>query len=687
MESNKSAKGRENLRREPLTLRIPTPLSKSNFNFIEHFFQILWTNVIFVPITIYAEHTHSRYRRRINQNDYESNYIQDVPETSSAKYSSFIINADDAYTASPSPAESMTTYMTYNERQSPSSTYQQKMLSSNFKHYSPNTNLERKFTGKESRYEEENYNPNNEKEYGYILTAGGKENIYEEDIANGYKPQEFKVSYPEKFELERNGEQKPTTYTSGKKVSNYEKSFNKYRYSHSSEDNSANSDTRSQPKPNKQNYPKDTPKARSFSSELQNYPQHQQGQKYAEDFGQKTQTWKQIGPNVEISSSADNNPTYARAPEGNERPRKTYKKRKNTSMKGTRTGFSMAPQHALYVANNIQNLKPIDGMFDHGNVLKQSDKFDINDAMTNELEKEAKKAAEHKIRTKQESPKDQPYNFESPGYQNFQFYNPPLPQPIYNVPTPFQSNKIGFPMAGVGLSKGFIRYIDVEMNSSGAKKTIPALIIPLSQEQLNSPLFNPDALTAAYMNNIDLMNFKSKPVTFPYDIVNTKFNQNDVNGGLQYDNYQFQNFFPYQFKTTPNAEENYNPFLNFQNQNIIPRYNFNLNPLSPPSPPPTNVDTKPTPDASYSTQSFYQNEDQSNANLPFSIIIPNKKSNPAPSSDNARTDFKASEYYEEPNEESKYLSPSETNFFSSVTDPKENRNSSQSFEKSEARRN
>ncbi|XP_065213785.1 uncharacterized protein LOC135840954 [Planococcus citri] len=679
---------------------------------------ILWTNVIFVPLPIYAEHIHSRYRRRINQHEYENNHIQDVPESSSASYSSFIINADDAYTPSPTPQprESMTTYMTYNERQSPSASYVEKTVSSNYKHQLPTgANLERAFSDTESRYKGDRYTAN-EKDHNYILTASGKENIYQEDGRdNGNEPREFQVSYPGKFESERIAEQKPTFATS-KRVSNYEKSYNKYRFSYSN--NGAGEDdkhVKQEARPFKheasgQRTSKDALKARSYNSEIQNYPpQYQQNLKFAEDYGQKTPVaWKQLGPNVEISSSADTPTTYIRqspspSPNGkDQRPRKMYKKRKNNAnVKNTRNAYlapqpQPQPQHALYVANNLPNIKQFKTIFDHNGVLKQSDKFEAGDAMTNEAEKEnialvSKK--EHKVRIKQESPKEQqPYNYETPNVQSYQFYNPPVgpvaAAPFYNIPTPFQSNKLPFP--GVGLSKGFIRMIDVETNSNGDKKTIPALIIPLSQEQLSSPLFNPDSAASAYMNTLEIANPKPKSIPFPYELVNAKYIQNDQNLGAAFDNYQqFQNYYPYQLRNNQNVDENnYNPL--FYNtaayQGLLPKYAYNLN--IPASTPPTNeLKTAPNVGAYPTQPAYYPNEDQ-RSNLPYSIVIPNKKANVQTPSENARTDdFKPSEYYEDPNDESQYLAPSETNFVPAVVDPSENhtRNSSKSFDQSDLR--
>lgn len=626
-----------------------------------------------------------------------------MPESSSTSYSSFIINADDAYTPSPTPKESMTTYMTYNERQSPSANYVEKTLSSNYKHQAANagTNLERAFSNAESRYKGEKYTPN-EKEYNYILTASGKENIYEEDKgAKGYDPREFQISYPENFDSERIAEQKPT-FTTTKRLSNYEKSYNKYRFSYSNGAPADDKHAKPESRPFKQELhgqrTKDAPKARSYNSEIQNYPQYQQNHKFAEDYGQKTPVaWKQLGPNVEISSSADT-PTYVRPPppppppppaqNGKEqRARKTYKKRKNTNMKNTRNAYiAPQPQHALYVANNLQNFKQFKNIFDHNGVLKQSDKFEAGDAMTNEIEKENVPKKEFKIRIKQESSKDQqPYNYEPPNVQNYQFYNPPVAAtPFYNVPAPFQPNKLPYP--GVGLSKGFIRMIDVETNSNGDKKTIPALIIPLSQEQLSSPLFNPEAAASAYMNTLEIANPKSKQVPFPYEMVNAKYLQNDPNLGLPFDSFQqLQNYIPYQLRNAgQNVDENYNSLFYNSPYQGFPKYAYNLQNL-PASTPPSTESRSTSNVIAYPTQAtYYPNEDQ-RSNLPYSIIIPNKKANLPAQSENARTDFKPSEYYEDPNEESKYLTPSETNFIPTVVDPNESRNSSKPFDESDLR--
>lgn len=644
---------------------------------------MIWISVIFVPANANIKSILSRHKRRAPESEFESRHFYDVIEPSATSYATY----DTA-----TPKESLTTFTAY-ERKSPSKNYQKHILSSNSKHQSPAASVEKKYNEKESKYKEEKHSPGNDKEYTYILTAGGKENVYEEDISNAHKPHEFQVSYPERPESE--------SYNSGKRVSNYEKLYNRYQYSYSNQDTAENHPSLSA------HSKQGVLKARSYNAETQRYAP-------SEDIPNKHPSWKKLGPNVEFTASAESPSVYIKPSDGKDKSRKTPKKRKNPNKGGpTKIGYTNQ-HHALYVANNVPSLKPTRGAaFDHNNVLRQSNKFELGDAMISEIEKEAPKRppTDYRTRIKQESPSQpardhQFFNFDPHHHQNhqsFAYFNSYIPQQQqqlqqqqqhqqqhqHQLPQPFLNAgvqsaahfpKVHYPYLGGAFSKGFVRNIELETNSAGQRKTVPALIIPLSPEQVRNQYLHADMMSSAYVNNAEIVNHpKSNSVPFPYDFVNSKYPEGDAsNSVLPSDNYQFQNFQTHQFKTVQNPEEEYSTYLNYPQTALFSKYSTPTPALS--------EGNKETQDDEYSSQSFYQNNEQ-RRNLPYSIVIPGSQSStPSTVSNTAKADFKASEYYEEPNQDSKYLSQSESNYFSTVASTKIPRSSS-SAEKKESRRN
>lgn len=574
--------------------------------------------VILLPSVFSA---HRRLPRRVQPDisSTNSNHIQDVPDTPTA-ISTFSMQSGDSLT----PQES-SNFVTKHEYQpqrasapahhlpeaSPSAFVAKHEYHHSTVHgpppvkHQPAVNIRRQFTEKETQFQKKKFNP----EYNYILTAGGKENVYAEDMVGGYKPQQqFDGSHP--------GDAASTAYANKK----HEKAFKKYRYAYTNHRGESGIHQPEQTEIRSDAGHPEEAKTRFGFSEKQNYPQYVNPGRFVDKtdlHGAKSTSWKQLGPNVEISSSAEH-PAFAQKLD-RAQEQKLNKKRKNVP-KNVRTGY-MSPQHALYVANTLQSVRPPKGgLFDHNNVLKQSDRFEITDAMFQELEQEARKVGDPQVRIKQESPKDQLYKYQ-PEFNNFHYYQQQV-TPLLNV-APLDSNaypgKFYQPYPLSALSKGFVRNIEIETNSAGGKKSIPALIIPLTQEQLNGPLFNSDI--GLYVNNPEVLNPGSKVKNvhqFPYDIVNSRFTQNDVlNTVVPIENYQFQHAAPYGFRT---VEEAYNPYVHYQNHNMfrLPYLNNGAVPSTPAS-----VDTK-TP-AAYSTHTVaHQNAVDTRSVPPYSVSTPKK---------------------------------------------------------------
>lgn len=454
-------------------------------------------------------------------------------------------------------------------------------------------NVRHQFSEKETHLQKKKFSP----EYNYILTANGKENVYTEDMGNGYKPRIFDISHP----------------PDGSSLANkkHEKQSKKQRFAYTNPRNEIGIyqpefETEILPDAGHLENSKSHP---SGFLENQNYPQYVNPK--IEIHGAKSTPWKQLGPNVEISSSAENSAFTQKGERSQEH--KLNKKRKNTP-KNLRASY-MSPQHALYVANNLQNVRPPKtGLFDHNNVLKQSDKFEISDAMFQELEQEARKTGDSQIRIKQESPKDQLYRHQME-YNDIQYYPQQSVIPMLNVAAldaTMYPGKMYQPYPLGALGKGFIQNIEIETNSAGSKKSILAMIIPLTPEQL--PLFTSES--GFYVNNPEVLNPSTKVRNvnpFPYDIINSRYKQNDVvNAVVPAENYQLQHTIPVGF-------EAYNPYMQYQNPNIFRLSYMNSGVVSST---PANADMRSP--VTYSAQSITHQDTSSRSVPPYSASMPKK---------------------------------------------------------------
>ncbi len=615
----------------------------------------------------------------------------------------------------------------------PPSPFVRREYSSSQHHHPPHLgSTRRQFNEKESYKVEKIQKPEHGKDYtGYILTAGGKEKIYEEDMGHSYKPHYSETPYHSKYS-------ESETMPAKKFV---EKSFKKYQYAYSNRRGGHTSMNSGSPKDDLSGFHNtefrlhsDTPKTRignGLAAEAQTHlyssrPPIVYFNEKTDIYGLKATPWKQLGPNVEISSSAENPVPFQRqqleAPK--EARKKTKTKRVKAPPKNVRTGY-MTQQHALYVANNLQNAKPLrSGLFDHNNVLKQSDKFEITDAMLTEAEREeALKNLKggQKVRIKQESPKDQGYNLQPPELvTGLQYYSQPhgLQYPIvaapFEAPNPLHG-KFGVPHGSyppvIGTySKGFIRHIEIETGPSGGKKMVPALIIPLSPEQLNGAYFNHDPTALLHVNQPEVLNPRPKsahvphPVhPFPYDIVTPRYQQNEVvNSIVPVENYHFQQQYPaYQYTAQP-LEDNFNSYVNYQNQHVYSRVPFNYNPSTTATTPFSPEAGKAAPVA-YSTQTIALHNAVAAAappvasaapvtpdtrpnrhNSPYSVAIQQKKQHLV-ATEQAEAEPKMGNDYSDDSDE-KYLSPSEGSYFTTITNTKDDPDSAQPFQKSDARR-
>ncbi|XKL66110.1 hypothetical protein PGB90_009530 [Kerria lacca] len=642
----------------------------------------------------------------INQNEIENNYISNAPETAASH-------------------DSLASQ--YNER----SRYYKPQYPHHYNTHGlrppagfapPSRRL---FSGKESLKADKYIGPNEQKEYSsYILTAGGKEDIYDDDSI----PHHVDVSYPAKYS---ESEKVPI-----KKV-NFGKSVKKYRYTYSNHRSSNSDNSMLQSAISEQNEHEKLPTAlrpeyrtsQTFTRTRGFNGIHPEDNQYAyvvhphpnrnihdktDIHGAKSTSWKQLGPNIEISSSAENpsTGTYLKQIDPSLVDRRKIKQKRKNIPKNLRNGY-MTQQHALYVANNLQNFKPssLKGLFDHSNVLKQSDKFEITDAMIMDAEKEeALKTSsgkeQQKIRVKQESPKREQHNYELPDVHSLQYYGQPPTQFIH--PHPDDLNTLHkqyytssyIPHQVGAFSKGFVRNIEIETHS-GVKKSIPALIIPLTPEYLNgafyhneiSPVQPPPPVPPLYVNNPEILNPKPKTSVhaFPYEIVNpTRLPPSEViNAIIPVENYQFHQpppHYQYKLQQAQQADDGYNQYINFQNQNVFQRVPFNYNPSTTPA---ANLETeKAASPIAFSTQSLIihtadPQRNGFNGNLQATPPQVRKVTNPQVTLEKIEPEQKEIQYTYEQMNDQKFVAPAEIGYFTTVTNSKEINDEGQS----DARRN
>lgn len=385
-------------------------------------------------------------------------------------------------------------------------------------------------------------------------------------------------------------------------------------------------------------------------------------------YAAKSTAWKKLGPNVEISTSAEHPIYYKKDPSPE---LKNANKRRKTSPKNVRAGY-LNQQHALYIANNLANLanlqtglRSIKEVFDHNNVLKQSDKFELADARFQGLEDATKQNNEAaQIRTKQESPAEQFYKFQKPeinnaadGFQRHYSANMAL---LNTLPreSSVEGGKYYQPRVASSVSRGFIRNIELETSPSGGKKMIAALIIPLISDQINhNQLF--DHEIGLHVNNQDVLNSGGAKIRhgqpFLYEMVDPRYSHSEISPVENYQQYQQQISTPYEFRV---AQESYHPFLNYQYR--LP-YNLDSVSSTPASANKKSPGTR-TADAVYSVKKkpVYKSTQQRQLPVrtdPLSQIQPSEK---------LKVDHRIrEEYVFDANDDEHYLLPSES--FTTVT--------------------
>lgn len=429
---------------------------------------------------------------------------------------------------------------------------------------------------------------------GYILTAGGREKIYDGEG-------EIKIA-PHAV---------PFASSPYAKKYTFDKSLKKYRFAHSLGANSpivvnptggSSSSTLTPPATPNDREPKDVATAgtaapdtaisRTFNALNTAAPNsgspaahHKFYTEKTDLYGSKGTVWKQLGPNVEISSAAEHIPFTRQVSPSKERKKsKASSQQRKTGPKNLRTGFMTSQQHALYVASNAKGFKG-GANFDHSNVLRQSDKFELTDAMISEAEKEEalKNTKALRIRFQQEMPagQGQPIPFQSVDQydaspQSIQYYsqaNAPFSVvTAHGVPLALNSFA---PQLGA-LGKGFVRHIEVEMSGAGgARKMVPALIIPLGPEAAANYVNGEVAAAppSVFVNHPDR---PGKPA-FPYDIVAPRYVHhpdaiNTIASSATAENYHLQPFaqLHYQYKTQLGDESSYNPYVSphYHNHNL-----------------------------------------------------------------------------------------------------------------------
>ncbi|KAK7582317.1 hypothetical protein V9T40_013762 [Parthenolecanium corni] len=428
---------------------------------------------------------------------------------------------------------------------------------------------------------------------GYILTAGGREKIYDGEGETKIAPH-------------------ATPFASSPYAKKYafDKSFKKYRFAYSNLGTNnpivvnpiggSNSTLTPPPSPDDKEpkdsaiagtAPPDTAISRTFNALLPVAPNsgslaahHKFYNEKTDLYGSKGTVWKQLGPNVEISSAAEHIPftRQINAPKERKKSKASSQQRKN-GPKNLRSGFMTSQQHALYVANNLKGFKGNGGAnFDHSNVLRQSDKFELTDAMISEAEKEEalKNTKPLRVRFKQELPsgQSQPVPFQSVDQydaspQSIQYYsqaNTPFSlMAAHGVPLALNSFS---PQLGT-LGKGFVRHIEVEM--SGTRKMVPALIIPLGPE-VAANYINNEVATAPASVFVSHPDRHAKPA-FPYDIVAPRYVHhpdaiNTIASSATAESYHLQPIgqFQYQYKTQLGDESSYNPYTSphYHNHNL-----------------------------------------------------------------------------------------------------------------------
>lgn len=449
--------------------------------------------------------------------------------------------------------------------------------------------------------------------YGYILTAGGREKIYdgagETKIAPHATP--FASSpYAKKFA--------------------FDKSFKKYRFAYNLGANSpivvnptGGSSSLPPPAASDDREPKDietagtaapdTAISRNFNALNTAAPtsgspaaHHKFYTEKTDLYGSKGTVWKQLGPNVEISSAAEHIPFTRQVSPSKERKKsKTSSQQRKNGPKNLRTGFMTNQQHALYVANNLKGFKGAN--FDHSNVLRQSDKFELTDAMITEAEKEEamKNTKALRVRFKQEVPdQGQPVAFQSVDQfdgspQSLQYYsqaNAPFSL-VAAHGAPLAQNSYAPQLSTLG--KGFVRHIELEMSGAGgARKMVPALIIPLGPEAAANYI-NGEVAAAPPSIFVNHPDRHAKPA-FPYDIVAPRYVHhpdtiNAITSSATAENYHLQPFaqLHYQYKTQLGDDSSYNPYVSshYNNHNLYNTRFAYMNSNSGATTAPTNIET------------------------------------------------------------------------------------------------